>query len=136
VASEVRALAQRSGEASKEIKALVGVSSQNTREGADLVNRAGNSLSEITASVKRLAAIVSEIAAANREQSAGVAEVENTVGQMEAVTQKNAQLVEESGAALTSVDRQAEDLATLVNFFSTGSGRKTQRKLGAAIGAN
>jgi methyl-accepting chemotaxis protein len=136
VASEVRALAQRSGEASKEIKALVGVSSENTREGADLVNRAGNSLSEITASVKRLAAIVSEIAAANREQSAGVAEVENTVGQMEAVTQKNAQLVEESGAALTSVDRQAEELATLVNFFSTGSGRKTQRKLGAAIGAN
>jgi methyl-accepting chemotaxis protein len=136
VASEVRALAQRSGEASKEIKALVGVSSENTREGADLVNRAGNSLSEITASVKRLAAIVSEIAAANREQSAGVAEVENTVGQMEAVTQKNAQLVEESGAALTSVDRQAEELATLVNFFSTGSGQKTQRKLGAAMGAN
>jgi hypothetical protein len=49
-----------------------------------------------------------------------VAEVENTVGQMESVTQKNAQLVEESGAALTSVDQQAEELATLVEFFSVG----------------
>jgi methyl-accepting chemotaxis protein len=67
-----------------------------------------------------VADIVSEIAAANREQSAGVAEVENTVGQMESVTQKNAQLVEESGAALTSVDQQAEELATLVKFFSVG----------------
>ena len=77
-------------------------------------------MSEITGSVKRVADIVSEIAAANREQSAGVAEVENTVGQMESVTQKNAQLVEESGAALTSVDQQAEELATLVKFFSVG----------------
>ena len=120
VASEVRVLAQRSGQASKEIKALVAASSQNTKEGVELVNRAGSSLSEITGSVKRVADIVSEIAAANREQSAGVAEVENTVGQMESVTQKNAQLVEESGAALTSVDQQAEELATLVKFFSVG----------------
>jgi PAS domain S-box-containing protein len=120
VAGEVRALAQRSGAASKEIKALVGASSQSTKEGVDLVNRAGSSLAEITTSVKRVADIVSEMAAANREQSAGVAEVENTVGQMESVTQKNAQLVEESGAALTSVDQQAEELATLVEFFSVG----------------
>ncbi|HEY7687858.1 MAG TPA: methyl-accepting chemotaxis protein, partial [Dongiaceae bacterium] len=120
VASEVRMLAQRSGDASKEIKSLVAASSKNTKEGVELVNRAGSSLSEITASVKRVADIVSEIAAANREQSAGVAEVENTVGQMESVTQKNAQLVEESGAALASVDRQAEELASLVKFFSTG----------------
>jgi methyl-accepting chemotaxis protein len=159
VAGEVRILAQRSGEASKEIKALVGVSSQNTKEGVDLVHRAGNSLSEITASVKRLATVVSEIAAANREQSAGVAEVENTVGQMEAVTQKNAQLVEESSAALSSVDQQAEELATLVKFFSNGrdirpveapadeaaafrkaesrpgGARRVQRNPGAALGA-
>jgi PAS domain S-box-containing protein len=120
VASEVRALAQRSGTASKEIKALVGASSLSTKEGVDLVNRAGSSLAEITISVKRVADIVSEMAAANREQSAGVAEVENTVSQMESVTQKNAQLVEESGAALTSVDQQAEELATLVKFFSVG----------------
>jgi methyl-accepting chemotaxis protein len=125
VAAEVRVLAQRSGEASKEIKGLVSTSSQNTKAGVELVNRAGASLSEITASVKRVADIVSEMAAANREQSAGVAEVENTVGQMESVTQKNAQLVEESSAALTSVDRRAEELATLVKFFSTGRNRES-----------
>jgi methyl-accepting chemotaxis protein len=128
VASEVRVLAQRSGAASKEIKALVGASSQNTKEGVDLVNRAGTSLSEINGSVKRVADIVSEMAAANREQSAGVIEVENTVGQMEAVTQKNAQLVEESSAALASVDQQAEELATLVKFFSVGERESTGGK--------
>jgi methyl-accepting chemotaxis protein len=157
VASEVRVLAQRSGEASKEIKALIGASSRNTREGVELVSKAGSSLSEITASVKRVADIVSEIAAASREQSTGVAEVENTVGQMESVTQKNAQLVEESSAALTSVDQQAEELSTVVRFFSTGreiqggagqpsaaktfrtaasrDARRLQDKLGAAIDA-
>jgi methyl-accepting chemotaxis protein len=78
--------------------------------------------------VKRVADIVSEMAAANREQSAGVIEVENTVGQMEAVTQKNAQLVEESSAALASVDQQAEELATLVKFFSVGERESTGGK--------
>jgi len=55
--------------------------------------------------------------------------VENTVGQMEAVTQKNAQLVEESSAALTSVDQQAEELATLVKFFSIGTDIRTSEGL-------
>ncbi|MFM9843956.1 MAG: methyl-accepting chemotaxis protein, partial [Dongiaceae bacterium] len=133
VASEVRVLAQRAGDASKEIKTLVGASSQSTKEGVELVNRAGNSLTEITGSVKRVADIVAEIASANREQSTGVAEVENTVGQLEQVTQKNAQLVEESGAALASVDQQAAKLAALVKFFSVGrDGEQRHQAPGAA----
>jgi hypothetical protein len=40
------------------------------------------------------------------------------------VTQKNAQLVEESSAALASVDQQAEELSALVGFFSSGRSRE------------
>ncbi len=118
VAAEVRILAQRSGQASKEIKTLIGASSENVKRGVELVNRAGGSLSEIVSGVKRVADIVSEIAAANREQSTGVAEVENTVGMMEQVTQKNAQLVEETSNALTAVDQQTEELSALIRFFT------------------
>jgi methyl-accepting chemotaxis protein len=135
VASEVRALAQRSGEAAKEIKGLIAASGQNVKQGVELVNKTGGTLSEIVVSVKRAADIVSEIASANREQSVGVQAVEGTVGQMEQVTQKNAQLVEESGAALASVDQQAEELASLVNFFAVGGERKAASRAGGAATA-
>lgn len=124
VASEVRALAQRSGQASKEIKNLIGTSGESVRRGVELVNKAGTSLADIVGGVKRVTDIVAEIAAANREQSTGVAEVENTVGLMEQVTQKNAQLVEETSSALTAVDQQTEELSALVRFFTVTGERE------------
>jgi len=117
VAAEVRALAQRSSQASKEIKGLISESSQQVRAGVEMVNKAGSSLSEIVDSVKRVAGIVAEIASASREQSAGVQEVDDSVTQMEAVTQKNAALVEESTASLTSVDAQVDSVSQVISFF-------------------
>ncbi|HEY7687416.1 MAG TPA: methyl-accepting chemotaxis protein, partial [Dongiaceae bacterium] len=120
VAAEVRALAGRAGQASKEIKGLITSSSGHVTRGVDLVNKAGNSLNDIVGSVKRVAEIVSEIAAASREQSDGVQQVDSSVNEMETVTQKNASLVEESTTSLNAVDRQIESLLDVVGFFSTG----------------
>jgi PAS domain S-box-containing protein len=122
VAQEVRALAQRSGQASKEIKALIAESGNQVGKGVALVNRAGGSLADIVASVKRVADIVAEIASASQEQALGVQQVDESVTQMETVTHKNAALVEESSASLASVDQQAEQLLDVITFFKT-SGR-------------
>jgi methyl-accepting chemotaxis protein len=118
VAAEVRALAQRSSQASKEIKTLIGASNRNVEKGVTLVNQAGAALGEIVQSVKQVADIVSTIATASAEQSTGVQQVDDSVSQMEAVTQKNAALVEETGAALGAVDRQVEELAGVAAFFN------------------
>jgi len=126
VAQEVRALAQRSGQASKEIKALIAESGTQVSKGVALVNRAGGSLADIVASVKRVADIVAEIASASQEQSLGVQQVDDSVTQMETVTHKNAALVEESSASLASVDQQAEQLLDVIAFFKT-SGRAPVR---------
>src|SRR5262245_50356802 len=120
VAAEVRALAQRSSQASKEIKTLIAVSNRNVDKGVTLVNQAGTALGEIVQSMKQVADIVSTIATASAEQSTGVQQVDHTVSQMEAVTQKNAALVEETTAALGAVDRQVEELANVAAFFSGG----------------
>ncbi|HEY7687295.1 MAG TPA: methyl-accepting chemotaxis protein [Dongiaceae bacterium] len=133
VAAEVRALAQRSSQASKEIKSLIGESSQQVRAGVEMVNKAGTSLAEIVDSVKRVAGIVAEIASASREQSTGVQEVDDSVTQMESVTQKNAALVEESTASLTSVDAQVDGVARVIGFFQTGVESRSGR--GASQGA-
>jgi methyl-accepting chemotaxis protein len=44
--------------------------------------------------------------------------VDETVTRMEAVTQKNASLVEESTASLSSVDRQVDGMLEVVSFFN------------------
>jgi methyl-accepting chemotaxis protein len=137
VAAEVRALAQRSGQSSKEIKGLIGSSGSQVKRGVELVNKAGSSLTEIVASVKRVAEIVSEIAAASREQSDGVQQVDETVTRMEAVTQKNASLVEESTASLSAVDRQVDGMLEVVSFFNAAHAgvRELQADLAKRIGA-
>jgi methyl-accepting chemotaxis protein len=141
VAAEVRSLAQRSSQASKEIKGLISTSNGHVKRGVDLVSKAGGSLGEIVTSVKKVADIVSEIAAASQEQSAGVQQVDESVTQMEGVTQKNAALVEESTASVNSVDRQVEQLSRVVRYLRTGGeaqqgdARLLQQGLGQRMGA-
>jgi len=119
VAGEVRALAQRSSQASKEIKTLISNSNTQVKQGVELVNKAGNTLGEIVTSVKRVSDIVAEIAAANKEQSASVAEVQEAIGQVEQATQQNAALVEETTAALGSADNQVQTVTDVISFFQS-----------------
>jgi methyl-accepting chemotaxis protein len=124
VAAEVRALAQRSAQASKEIKALIVASGQQVKTGVDLVRRAGSALSEINEGIRRVADIVAEIAAASQEQSSGLEQVNTAVSQMDETTQKNAALVEESAAAAKSMDDQARTLAETMQFFTVDQGAR------------
>jgi len=120
VANEVRALAQRASQASKDIKGLIVNSDNQVREGVTLVKQAGTSLSEIVASVKKVATFVSEIAAATQEQSSGIEQVSKAVSGMDQMTQQNAALVEETNAALHSAQAQVDELRKVVSFFKTG----------------
>ncbi len=122
VATEVRSLAQRSSEASKEIKSLISTSSTEVRSGVGLVNEAGKALGEIVTSVKRVADIVSEIACASSEQAQGLDQVNQAVTMMDDMTQKNAALVEESTAAARALQDQSVELRGMVSFFNLGAG--------------
>ncbi len=120
VAQEVRHLAQRSAQASKEIKALISESSTQVRSGVDLVKGAGRTLDDILSGVRRVADIVAEIAAASSEQAAGIDQVNAAVTQMDEMTQQNAALVEESTAAAHALAEQSRELNTQMEFFHTG----------------
>ena len=119
VAQEVRNLAQRSAQASKEIKTLIGQSTAEVKGGAELVKRAGGTLDEILSSVKRVADIVAEIAAASQEQANGIEQVNSAVTQMDEMTQQNAALVEESAAAASALSDAADGLSEQMAFFQT-----------------
>jgi methyl-accepting chemotaxis protein len=111
----VRALAEKASRASRDVKSLIAGSNSQVRQGSDLVRQAGDTLSAIVASVKRVAEIVESIASASREQSAGVQQVDAAVSEVEGAANKNSELVVETTAALTEVDRQLEDLLSVIN---------------------
>jgi len=122
VAGEVRNLAQRSASAAKEIKSLIGDSVDKVTNGTQLVEQAGATMAEIVASVKRVTDIMAEISAASQEQSRGIEQVNQTIAQMEEVTQQNAALVGEAAASANSLETQAEALTTVVDRFSLRPG--------------
>ncbi|MBE3024245.1 MCP four helix bundle domain-containing protein [Janthinobacterium sp. GW458P] len=133
VASEVRNLAQRSASAAKEIKTLIGASVEQVNAGSMLVAQAGSTMNDIVASVQRVTDIITEITAASSEQSVGIDEINRAIGQMDAVTQQNAALVEESAAAAESMQHQAHNLAQVVSVFKlngqqAGGGLKNSQR--------
>jgi methyl-accepting chemotaxis protein len=146
VASEVRSLAQRSAEAAKEIKGLINTSVEKVESGARLVDQAGATMGDIVQSVKRVTDIIGDISAAANEQSAGIGGINQSVGNLDQMTQQNSALVEESAAAAQSLREQAEQLTRTVAFFRLsaaepanspllGSARsRAQPGSGAAIG--
>ncbi len=127
VAQEVRNLAQRSAQASREIKTLIAESSSQVRSGVDLVKSAGKTLEDILGGVRRVADIVAEIAAASSEQATGIDQVNAAVSQMDEMTQQNAALVEESTAAAHALAEQSRELNQQMEFFHTDGGARTKR---------
>ncbi|WP_301257741.1 methyl-accepting chemotaxis protein [Eleftheria terrae] len=122
VAGEVRTLAQRSAEAAREIKVLIGASVERVETGAAQVDQAGATITEVVSSIRRVTDIVGEISSASVEQSAGVAQIGQAVTTMDAGTQQNAALVEESAAAAESLQRQAQQLVGAVALFKLANG--------------
>ncbi|PWC72113.1 methyl-accepting chemotaxis protein, partial [Azospirillum sp. TSH58] len=117
VAQEVRNLAQRSAQASKEIKGLILDSDAQVKDGVELVKKAGDALEGIVSGVHQVAGLIAEMASASSEQAAALDEINATVSQMDEMTQKNAALVEETTAAAQAMAGQANDLKGLIGFF-------------------
>lgn len=117
VASEVRSLAQRSAAAAKEIKTLIGDSVEKVDLGAKLVDGAGSTMKAIVTSINSVTDIMGEITAASLEQTSGIEQVNKAIFQMDQATQQNAALVEESSAAASALEEQAQQLAQVVSVF-------------------
>ncbi|MYM41023.1 methyl-accepting chemotaxis protein [Duganella qianjiadongensis] len=117
VATEVRSLAHRSAEAAKDIKALITASVQRVDAGSVLVDEAGNTMVQIVHGIQQVAANMQEISAAGREQEAGIEQINHAVGDLDALTQQNAALVEQAAAASQAMHEQAERLASAVAAF-------------------
>jgi methyl-accepting chemotaxis protein len=120
VAQEVRTLASRSSDASREIRGLIDTSVKHTQSGAELVRNAGSTMREIVASVAKVTDVIGEITAGAKEQSAGIGQINTAVAEMDTMTQQNATMVQESTTAAADMRRHAEHLSGLINSFVLG----------------
>ena len=120
VAGEVRSLAQRSAGAAKEIKGLIEESVRQVGAGDALVGEAGQTMQQVVGSVQGAAAIMHEITLASREQGSGIAQVNAAMEELDAITRRNALLVEESAEGSRSVAEQAAHLAQALAVFKFG----------------
>jgi methyl-accepting chemotaxis protein len=117
VAGEVRNLAQRSAAAAREIKVLIEDSTSRVADGSALAGKTGQTMQGIVAGIDRVSGIMNDIVSSSREQASGIAQVNQAIGQMDASTQQNAALVEESAAATRAMQEQSLKLQELVSVF-------------------
>ena len=107
VASEVRALAQRTSAAAREIKVLIEDSSSKVEAGTRLALATGETTRQTQDAVRRVHALICEISTAATEQNEGMAQVNTGVAELDSLTQQNAAMVEELAAAASSLHGQA-----------------------------
>ncbi|HHA1208317.1 TPA: methyl-accepting chemotaxis protein [Enterobacter hormaechei subsp. xiangfangensis] len=118
VAGEVRHLASRSANAANDIRKLIDASASKVQSGADQVHAAGRTMDDIVEQVKNVTQLIAQISHATSEQATGLTELTRAVAELDGITQKNADLVEESAQISAMVKHRAgrlEDAVTVLH---------------------
>lgn len=117
VAAEVRNLAGRTAESSKEIEKLIKESVERVEHGNVLVQRSGEMLQQIVYNTRQTSDMVVEIAATMREQSMSSDQIQKAIVQLNQIVQQNAAMVEEMASSSEVLNGQANSLAENVSVF-------------------
>ena len=117
VAGEVRSLAQKSAEASKEINNLIEETVGRINKGTLQATKSSQLMEEVNVSMSEVNSIVSEISEASSEQRQGIFQVNQAITQIDAVMQQNASLIEQTAEASASMKDQANNLQKNTAYF-------------------
>lgn len=115
VADEVRRLAHRSADASRDTATLVENSVAVAATGASKVGRASEAMSSIQSGWEQVRVLAIKINAASAQQFTGISQITQAVTLMQGSTQQTAAVSEESAAAALELRAQAESLQTVVS---------------------
>jgi methyl-accepting chemotaxis protein len=126
VAQEVRELAQRSAKAAKEISDLLTKSTGEVEAGVSLVQRAGGSLKAIGDHVRSIGTEIDAMMHATREESETLRDINESVSQIEKMTQQNAAMVEETTAAIHRLAQEAAEMDNRLGQFRLSDAPATQ----------
>lgn len=132
VAQEVRELAQRAASAAREITALIDHSTSEVDSGVGFVEQTGHALDNIVTKIRDVSQDVGQLSLSSQSQAKGLGEINEAVSTIEKVTQLNAAMAEEAGAATRKLAEQVDDLVALVGSFALNETPCTIREVTAA----
>lgn len=118
VAEEVRSLAAKSSEASKDTADLIERSIGAVARGTNIANVTAESLMKVVEEVRSASSLVEQIADAAEEEAAAVEQVTLGVDQISSVVLVTSATAEESAAASEELSSQADMLKNLVAKFN------------------
>lgn len=121
VAEEVRALANRSGQAVKEIGQLIEGSQGRINCGVDLANKAALSIEEMARKVSGISGLADEIAEASSKQVAGIQEINRAIKEIDKVTQITTATADESAWSAEDLAGRAKDLDDVLGSLRLSS---------------
>jgi len=118
VAEEVRSLAQRSAQASRETATKIDDALGKTTQGVNFSEQVARVLEEIVAKVRQVDDLVAQVASASKEQNQGIAQLNQTMTEIDHITQSNAAGAEETASSAESLTAQAELLKNSMHELS------------------
>jgi methyl-accepting chemotaxis protein-1 (serine sensor receptor) len=119
IATEMRQLAHRCGQAARDIRQMILASDEAARAGSVQVDRTGMVLEEIATGVNRLSELVAAMASTERGHAKDIGAVNVSIVKMESMTGQNATLVEDAAVASRAMQESASALLHEVDFFTT-----------------
>ena len=133
VADEVRKLAERTTEATKQIAIMIKGIQNETQEavvamkrgneevssGIALADRAGQALNQILESTQDVQMQISKIASASEEQSSTSEEIAKNVNSISHVTNESAKRIQDIAKSSDELSKLTDNLKDLVNNFKT-----------------
>ncbi len=124
VAGEVRNLAMRAANASKDTATLIESIVKKIKNGSESMETTSRAFLQVDKSANKVADLVGEITAASTEQAQGIEQLNIAVAEMDKVIRQNSEKAEESASASEEMNDQSEQIRSLV------------KKLVAIVGAD
>ncbi len=120
VANEVRGLAKRSSDASKDIQSLVRNIMDQVNTGKEWVAQLEAGFKEIIQTIKQVSDALSEVSLATQESSRGIEQIGQGMEELSDVTEHNATLVDELASATEQLNQKSAQLQHMTEKFNLG----------------
>ncbi len=115
VAQEVRNLANRSADAAKEIKNLVESASLKANEGKGIADNMILGYENLNSKLNSTTSLIKQVVQSSKEQELGISMINNTVAQIDTLTQENAQVAENVKLISSQMSKIANNNVELIS---------------------
>ena len=117
VAEEVRNLAQKSAQATRDTSKIIENNITLSKENVEMTQNVNQNIKQIDSEAQKVSELLNEIAVASREQAQGIEQIDKAIQQMEQVLQSNAATAEESASASRELSSQAASVKDIVQVL-------------------